>query len=90
LANIKSAQKAIRSSRKRAEFNRSYKTSVRTACKKVEVAASKNDEKAPSLLQDAQSSLQKAASKDIIKKKTASRKISRLTKKVNAAPTTLA
>jgi small subunit ribosomal protein S20 len=85
LANIKAAQKAIRSSQKRAEANRSYKTSVKTSCKKAEVAALKNDENAAVLLKMAQSSLQKAAGKDIIKKQTASRKISRLTKKLNTA-----
>lgn len=90
MANIKAAQKAIRSSRKRAEFNRSYKTSVKTICKKVDIAVVKNDENAAVLLKMAQSSLQKAAAKDIIKKKTAARKISRLTKKLNAAAKTTA
>jgi len=85
LANIKAAQKAMRSSRKRADFNKSYKTSVKTACKKVDVATTANDENAVALLKFAQSSLQKAAGKNIIKKQTASRKISRLTKKLNAA-----
>ena len=85
MANIKAAQKAMRSSRKRADSNKSYKTSVRTACKKVDVTTASGDENAAALLKLAQSSLQKAASKNIIKKQTASRKISRLTKKLNAA-----
>lgn len=61
--------------------NRSIKTSIKTITKKVEAAANSKDKDAIQLaLAEAKTVISKAASKGIIHKNTASRKISRLSK----------
>lgn len=61
--------------------NRSVKTSIKTMTKKVEAAATGKDKDAIQLaLAEAKTVISKAASKGIIHKNTASRKISRLSK----------
>ncbi len=63
--------------------NKSTKTALKTLEKKLrEVKAS--GENAEELMKQTQSAIHKAAKKGILHKKTASRKISRLTKFVNA------
>lgn len=82
-----SAMKRARQAVKRSLRNRSVLSSVKTVLKKVEEAVtSGNKEVAGKALLQAVKSLNKAASKGVIHKNTASRKISRLTKKVNALP----
>ena len=85
MARIKSAEKRSRQSVKRNLRNIRVKSQVRTAVKKVLLAVeSKNIEQSSSALKEAIPVIGKAASKGILHKNTASRKISRLTKKVNA------
>ena len=80
----KSVLKRIRQSEKRRLRNKSWITMIKTQVKKVEEAISKNEKEAiQNALKDAVKIITKAASKGIIHKNTASRKISRLTKKVN-------
>jgi len=85
LANHKSAEKRARQNEKRRERNISarsrVKTSVKVALKSIE---EKDVEKSRSVLLDTTKTIAKAAAKGIFPKKTAARKISRLTKKVNA------
>jgi small subunit ribosomal protein S20 len=82
-----SAEKRVRQSVKRNLRNRSVVSGVRTFVKKVETAVSSRDrEDAEKELLQAIKSLNQAASKGVIPKNTASRNISRLTKKVNALP----
>lgn len=82
-----SAMKRARQAVKRNLRNTSVLSSVKTIIKKVEEAiASGNREDAGKALLKAVSALNKAASKGVIHDNTASRKISRLTKKVNALP----
>ena len=82
-----SAEKRARQAVKRNLRNTSVLSSVKTVLKKVEEAiASGNREDAGKALLRAVSALNKAASKGVIHDNTASRKISRLTKKVNALP----
>lgn len=82
-----SAMKRARQAVKRNLRNTSILSSVKTVLKKVEEAiASGNREDAGKALLRAVSALNKAASKGVIHDNTASRKISRLTKKVNALP----
>ncbi len=84
MANIKSAKKRILVTETKTARNKSIKSKVKTAIKKVEVAvANKNAEEAKTLLVAAISEINKAASKGVYHKKTAGRKISRLTKAVN-------
>ncbi len=84
MANIKSAKKRILVDRRNAERNKAIKSSVKTAIKKVDAAIAAQDKTAAdSALVAAISEIDKAASKGVYHKKTASRKISRLTLAVN-------
>ena len=84
MAKTKSAEKRIRQSEKRRERNIIVKSQVKTAVKKLLLAVeSRNLEKSKVSLEKAISVIDKAAAKGVIHKNTASRKISRLTKKVN-------
>ena len=84
LANIKSAKKRILVNETKAARNKSIKSGVKTAVKKVDAAVAEgNKEAAGAALQNAISTIDKAASKGVYHKNTASRKISRLTKAVN-------
>jgi small subunit ribosomal protein S20 len=80
-----SALKRVRQAEKRRLRNKSVKTYLKTITKKVENAISiGNKEEASKMLKEAIKAHMRAASKGIIHKNSASRKISRLTKKVNA------
>lgn len=86
MANHASALKRIRQDEKRRARNRYWKSTMRTAIKKVREAAEENNtEEASTNLQAAISLIDRVASKGVIHKRTASRKISRLTKLVNGA-----
>ena len=85
LANIKSAKKRVLVNQTKATRNKSIKSKVKTAIKKVDVAVQDKDvEAAKAALQVAITEISKAGSKGVYHKKTVSRKISRLTKTVNA------
>jgi small subunit ribosomal protein S20 len=80
-----SAMKRARQAEKGHLRNKSVKSSVKTVVKKVETAlASNSKEAAGNALLQAIKAIDKAASKGVMHKNTASRSISRLTKKVNA------
>lgn len=84
MANIKSAKKRILTNAKKAERSLAIRTGVKSAVKKVRVAIeSGNKEEAQKALLAATSTIDKAESKGIIKKNTASRKVSRLAVAVN-------
>ena len=74
MANTKSAQKAARQTDRRTEVNKSRRSEMRTYVRKVEEAIASKDPKAAA----------RAAQKGIVHKNAASRKISRLTKRVKA------
>ena len=92
MANHKSAIKRHRQSLKRRSHNRLAKGIIRGAVKNVQtvVSSASKDSKAKSLkeaqanLRSAEKLLASAASKKIIHRKAASRKISRLAKLVNS------
>jgi small subunit ribosomal protein S20 len=80
-----SAIKRIKQSLKRNIRNKAVRTAIKTQIKKVESAiTSGNKEDAGKVLIEAIKTIQEAASKGVIHKNNASRKISNLTKKVNA------
>ena len=84
MANIKSAKKRILVERRNAERNKAVKSCVKTAIKKVDAAVTVADKDAANTaLFAAISEINKAASKGVFHKNTASRKISRLTVAVN-------
>lgn len=83
MANIKSAIKRAKTNEIRRERNMAQKSAMRTSIKKfVTAVESQNKEEAAALLSETSRSLNKAASKGLIHKNAASRKISRLTKKM--------
>jgi small subunit ribosomal protein S20 len=85
LATHASAQKRARQSEKRRLRNAARKSVLKTSSKKVfKAVEEKNLEEARKALARAIPLIQRVAGKKIIHKKTAARKISRLTKKVNA------
>lgn len=85
MANHKSAEKRNRQAQVRRLRNKINKTKMKTAVKKVdEVVAAGSADDAKEVLRVATSVIAKTASKGTIHKKTAARKISRLTKRVNA------
>ena len=77
MANIKSAKKRILVNETKAARNKSIKSGVKTAVKKVDVAVAEgNKEAAVAALQNAISTIDRAATKGVYHKNTASRKIS--------------
>lgn len=85
MANHKSALKRARQNEVRRIRNKSTKTRIKNIVKDVRLAVSdKSKESALTKLDTAKSVIDKAAKKGVIHKKTASRKISRLSKNVNA------
>lgn len=84
MANHKSALKRNRQSQEKRIRNRANRTVMKNAVKKVnEAVATGTEETAKEALVAAISVIAKTASKGTIHKKNASRKISRLTKRVN-------
>ena len=85
MANHKSAFKRARQNEVRRIRNKSTKTRIKNIVKDVRLAASeKSKESALTELDTAKSIIDKAEKKGVIHKKTASRKISSLSKFVNA------
>jgi len=84
LANHKSAKKRAKQSQVRRLRNKSVKTTLKSLEKKLKAAKETNSDDKNEILRQTQSAIQKAAQKGIIHKKTASRKISRLFKFMNA------
>ena len=80
----KSAEKRARQNKKRYQHNRAIKSSIKTGIKNLStVLEKKNREESSSALKKVISTISKAASKGVMHKKTAARRISRLTKRVN-------
>ena len=85
MATHKSAEKRDRQSVKRRERNVSSKSEVKTRIKSLlSAVGTKDKEASEKALKAAVPAIDKAAAKGVIHKKNASRKISRLTKKINA------
>ena len=85
MANIKSAKKRILVAETRAARNKATRSKVKTVVKKVDAAIAAGDKAAAqAALLVAISELEKAATKGVYHQNTTSRKVSRLTKAVNA------
>ncbi|SPF40737.1 30S ribosomal protein S20 [Syntrophobacter sp. SbD1] len=85
MANHKSAIKRARQGEEQRVRNRSRKTRMKNVVRGLEdVIAAKSTEKIAEALKTAVSVIAKTASKGVIHRNTASRKISRLTRRVNA------
>lgn len=86
MANIKSAKKRIKVIDKKTARNRRVKDHVKTALKDFDAALESGDfDAASEKLKAAEKKLMQAAAKGTLNKKAASRKVSRLTKRFNAA-----
>ena len=84
MANHKSAEKRNRQSQVRRLRNRMNRTRMKTELRKVnEAIIAGSEDEAKAALKEAISVIAKTASKGTIHKNTASRNISRLTKRVN-------
>lgn len=85
MANHKSSEKRARQTRIKTERNRFYKTRIKNVTKNVLAAIETADkEKAVEVMKTANKYLHHCVSKGILKKETASRRVSRLQVKVNA------
>lgn len=83
MANHKSALKRARQTVKRTERNRFYKTRIKNITRAVTEAVEAGDSaKAAEAFKDANKNFHKYVSKGILKKNTAARKVSRLSKLV--------
>ena len=84
MANIKSAKKRIQVNRQRADRNKSIKSGVKTAMKKVFAAIESGDKAAATAeLATATKAIEMAGSKGVYHKNNVARKVSRLSKAVN-------
>jgi small subunit ribosomal protein S20 len=85
MAQHKSAEKRIRQTKRRTEVNRNRTSRMRSAVKEAETAVASGDKAAAQkALQASEPELMRAVKAGLVKKNTASRKISRLTKRIKA------
>ena len=85
MANIKSAIKSIRRISRQTKVNKSRKSRFKTAIKKMNVLIEKKNKKdALTYLPKLNSEIMKIAKTGIIKKRNASRNLSRITKRINS------
>jgi small subunit ribosomal protein S20 len=85
MANTPQAKKRIRRNDRRAEINTARISRIRTFIKKVESAIEGGDKTAAAVaLHEAQPELARGVARGVLHKNTASRKFSRLNKRVSA------
>ena len=85
MANTPSAKKSARRIARRTAVNTARRSRIRSFLRKVEEAIASGDAKSASeALRTAQPEIMRAASKGVLHKNTASRKISRLASRVKA------
>lgn len=83
MAHHKSAKKRIRTNARRTDVNGARVSRVRTFVKKVEAAIAGGDKAAAAAaLRDAQPEMQRGAGRGVMNKRTASRKLSRLSAQI--------
>ena len=88
MANTKSAKKAVRQTSRRTTANKTRRSRMRSSVRKVEEAiASGKKEAARGALKEAEPIIVRTAQKGMLHRKTASRKVSRLAKRVGAMGT---
>ena len=85
MANMPQAKKRIRRNERRSEINGARVSRIRTFVKQVESALAAGDkDRAAAALRQVQPELARGVSKGVVHKNTASRKLSRLSKRVAA------
>jgi len=87
MPNIDSAKKRVRQNAKRTVRNHARKSRIRTFTRKVEEALAAGDKTAAlAALKAAEPELMRGAAKGVVHKNTASRKVSRLSKRAAHLP----
>ncbi len=85
MANTAQSKKRARQAERRTEVNKNRRSRIRTFLRKVEEAIAGGDQTvAQAALKDAQPELMRGVTKGVVHQNTASRKISRLAKRVKA------
>jgi len=85
MANTKSAKKAARQTVRRTNANKARRSRMRSYARKVEEAIASGDKAAAAAaLKEAEPVIARTAQKGLVHRKTASRKVSRLVKRVSA------
>ncbi len=85
MANSPSAKKRARQTARRTEVNKARRSRVRTFIRKVEEAIAAGDQAAAlNALKAAQPEIMRGATKGVLHKNTASRKVSRLNHRIKA------
>ena len=85
MANSAQAKKRVRQIRRRTEINTARRSRVRTYLRKVEEAIASGDQDAArEALKAAEPEIMRGATKGVLHRNTASRKVSRLHHRVNA------
>lgn len=85
MANTKSAKKAARQATRRTAVNKTRRSKMRSYTRKVEEAIASGDQAAAkAALMEAEPVLARTAQKGLVHPKTASRKVSRLAKRVGS------
>ena len=84
MPNTKSAEKAMRSSRRKQAVNLKVKDKLKKEIKEIKkLIAEGKKEEAAAKIKDVMSALDKAVKKKVVKKNTASRRKSRIAKSIN-------
>lgn len=85
MANTKSAKKAARQTLRRTDVNKARRSRMRSFTRKVEEAIASGDRQAAqAALKEAEPVIVRTSQKGLVHRKTASRKVSRLAKRVGA------
>ena len=85
MANTAQSKKRARQAERRTEVNKNRRSRIRTFLRKVEEAIAGGDQAvAQAALKDAQPELMRGVTKGVVHQNTASRKMSRLAKRVKA------
>ena len=83
MANTLQSKKRVRRNASREQVNKARRSRIRTYIKKVELAVEAgNADEAKAALKEAQPELMRGVTKGVLHKKTGSRKVSRLAKRV--------
>jgi small subunit ribosomal protein S20 len=83
MANTSSARKATRKIARKTEVNKARRTVLRNSMRKVEEAIASGDRKAAmAAMKEAEPVIMRAAQRNVVHKKSASRKVSRLTHRI--------
>ena len=85
MANTSSAKKMVRKISRRTAVNKARRSRIRTFLRKVEVAISSGDKSAAdNAFRTAQPEMHRAVSRGVVHKKTAARKLSRLSARIKS------